>query len=67
MVLKLFSPHTLFALVDILFKDMYEDYKLVENTEMNDFKMTKLIGEDLFDRIKTEMDNMKKEDSLEIS
>lgn len=67
MVLKLFSPHTLFALVDILFKDMYEDYKLVENTEMNDEKMAKLIGTDLIDRVKTEMGTMKKENSLEIS
>ena len=36
MVLKLFSPNTLFNLIDILFKDMYEDYQLVEQTETNE-------------------------------
>jgi hypothetical protein len=30
MVLKMFSKQTIFSLVDILFKDMYEDSKLVE-------------------------------------
>ena len=67
MVLKLFSPHTLFALVDILFKDMYEDYKLVENTELNDENLPKLLATGLINRIKSEMGTMKKENSLEIS
>ena len=30
MVLKLFSKQSIFSLVDILFKDMKEDYKLIE-------------------------------------
>ena len=30
MVLKMFSQQSIFSLVDILFKDMYEDFKLIE-------------------------------------
>jgi len=29
MVLKMFSKQSIFSLVDILFKDMKEDYKLI--------------------------------------
>ena len=33
MVLSLFSQESIFTLVDILFKDMKEDYKTIENTK----------------------------------
>mmetsp|Transcript_483 Transcript_483/g.485 ORF Transcript_483/g.485 Transcript_483/m.485 type:complete len:82 (+) Transcript_483:365-610(+) len=32
LVLKLFSRQSIFSLVDVLFKDMKEDYKLIEAT-----------------------------------
>lgn len=33
MLTELFSKQTIFSLVDILFKDMKEDYKMIENDE----------------------------------
>lgn len=33
MLTELFSKQTIFSLVDILFKDMKEDYKMIENNE----------------------------------
>jgi hypothetical protein len=36
MLLKVFSKQSIFSLVDILFKDMKEDYKLIEKEEINE-------------------------------
>jgi len=36
MVLQMFSQQSIFSLVDILFKDMYEDFKLIEPPDSNE-------------------------------
>lgn len=36
MILKIFSKQSIFSLVDILFKDMKEDYKMIEKEHVSD-------------------------------
>ena len=59
MILKLFCKQSIFSLMDILFKDMREDYRIFENTTHGECEHEHVHGE------MEEMEEMEEEEMME--